>query len=253
VPGRIQATPLVRRIASELGVDLEAVAGTGAGGRITEADVRGAALPAEGRREQVRGIRRQIVEHLSRAHREVPAVTYVEECDFAGVDLKLLVPTVLRATALSLREYPELNARLEGDEIVYLDRYDLGVAVQTEQGLVVPVVRACDTRSVEELRQDVDELAAKARDGKLSPAELRDSTFTVTSAGKLAGLFVTPLVNHPEVGILGVHRIAPRPVVRDGEVVVRPMGNVSVTFDHRVVDGARAAAFTLAVIDRLQG
>jgi pyruvate/2-oxoglutarate dehydrogenase complex dihydrolipoamide acyltransferase (E2) component len=252
VTGRIQATPLVRRIASELGVDLEAVAGTGAGGRITEADVRGAALPAEGRREQVRGVRRQIVEHLSRAHREVPAVTYVEECDFGGVDLKLLLPTVLRATALSLRAFPELNARLEGDEIVYLDRYDLGVAVQTEQGLVVPVVRACDTRNVEELRQDVDELAAKARDGKLSPAELRDSTFTVTSAGKLAGLFVTPLVNYPEVGILGVHRIAPRPVVRDGEVVVRPMGNVSVTFDHRVVDGARAAAFTLAVIDRLQ-
>jgi pyruvate dehydrogenase E2 component (dihydrolipoamide acetyltransferase) len=105
---------------------------------------------------------------------------------------------------------------------------------------------------VEELRGDVDQLAAKARDGSLAPAELRGSTFTVTSAGKLSGLFVTPLINHPEVGILGVHRIAPRPVVRDGEVVVRPMGNVSVTFDHRVVDGARAAAFTLAVIQRLQ-
>jgi pyruvate dehydrogenase E2 component (dihydrolipoamide acetyltransferase) len=107
-------------------------------------------------------------------------------------------------------------------------------------------------RSVEEHRGEVDELAAKARDGKLAPEELRGSTFTVTSAGKLAGLFVTPLINHPEVGILGVHRIAPRPVVRDGEVIVRPMGNVSVTFDHRVVDGARAAAFTLAVIQRLQ-
>ena len=250
--GRVQATPLVRRVASELGVPLESVAPTGPGGRVTEADVRAAARPAEGRREKVRGVRRQIVEHLTRAHREVAAVTYVEECDFSTVDLKQLLPTVLQATALSLQEFPELNARLEGDEIVYLDRYDLGVAVQTEQGLVVPVVRGCAERALEELRADVDALAEKARAGKLEAAELRGSTFTVTSAGKLAGLFVTPLVNSPEVGILGVHRIAPRPVVRDGEVVVRPMGNISVTFDHRVVDGARAAQFTLAVIARLE-
>jgi pyruvate dehydrogenase E2 component (dihydrolipoamide acetyltransferase) len=116
----------------------------------------------------------------------------------------------------------------------------------------VPVVRDCAARSVEELRADIDALAAKAREGKLSQDDLRGSTFTVTSAGKLAGLFVTPLVNHPEVGILGVHRIGPRPVVRDGEIVVRPVGNISVTFDHRVVDGARAAEFTLSVISRLQ-
>jgi pyruvate/2-oxoglutarate dehydrogenase complex dihydrolipoamide acyltransferase (E2) component len=250
-PERVQATPLVRKIAAELGIDLASVTPTGPGGRITEGDVRGAA-PREGRREPVRGVRRQIVEHLTRAHREVPAVTYVEECDFSNVDLKQLLPTVLRATAESLQEFPELNARLEGDEIVYLDRYDLGIAVQTDAGLVVPVIRGCDTRSLEELRVDVDALAEKAREGKLAPEELRGSTFTVTSAGKLAGLFVTPLVNYPEVGILGVHRIAPRPVVRDGEIAVRAMGNVSVTFDHRVVDGARAAQFTLAVIDRLQ-
>jgi pyruvate dehydrogenase E2 component (dihydrolipoamide acetyltransferase) len=254
---KVQATPLVRRIAGELGVDLATVTATGPGGRITEDDVRaaagaGAARVPEGRREPVRGVRRQIVEHLTRAHREIPAVTYVEECDFTGVDLKQLLPLVLQATALSLQEFPELNARLEGDEIVLLDRYDLGIAVQTEQGLVVPVVRGCDTRSVEELRGDVDALAEKARAGTLAAAELRGSTFTVTSAGKLAGLFVTPLVNHPEVGILGVHRIAPRAVVRDGELAVRTMGNISVTFDHRVVDGARAAAFTLAVIARLQ-
>ena len=252
---RVQATPLVRRVAQELGVDLAAVVPTGPGGRVTEDDVRavgGGAGGREGRREPVRGVRRQIVEHLTRAHREVPAVTYVEECDFSHVDLKLLLPTVLRATALALKEFPELNARLEGDEIVYLDRYDLGIAVQTDQGLVVPVVRGCDTRSIEELRADVDELAERARAGKLTQDELRGSTFTVTSAGKLAGLLVTPLVNHPEVGILGVHRIGPRPVVRDGDVVVRPVGNVSVTFDHRVVDGARAAAFALDVIARLE-
>jgi pyruvate dehydrogenase E2 component (dihydrolipoamide acetyltransferase) len=263
-PGRVQATPLVRRIAQELGVDLAAVTPTGPGGRVTEDDVRAAAhgasdsllhastRPEEGRREKVRGVRRQIVEHLTRAHREVPAVTYVEECDFSNVDMKLLLPSVLRATALALKQFPELNARLEGDEIVYLERYDLGIAVQTDQGLVVPVVRSCDARSLDELRADVDDLAQKARDGKLTQDELRGSTFTVTSAGKLAGVLVTPLVNHPEVGILGVHRVAPRPVVRDGEIVVRPMGNISVTFDHRVVDGARAAAFALDVIARLE-
>jgi len=247
----VQATPLVRRIAQELGVDLAAVTGTGPGGRITEADVHGSGGPREGRREQVRGIRRQIVEHLTHA-KQIPAVTYVEECDFSNVDLKLLLPTVLHATALGLKEFPELNARLEGDEILYLERYDLGVAVQTDQGLVVPVVRDCDSRSIEELRADIDELAEKARAGKLDPQELRGSTFTVTSAGKLAGLFVTPLINHPEVGILGVHRVGPRPVVRDGELAVRPVGNISVTFDHRVIDGARAAEFALAVIARLE-
>ncbi len=259
-PGRrAAATPLVRRIAQELGVDLAAVTGTGPGGRVTEQDVRGASSKGqtpghvpEGRRVPIRGIRRRIVEHLGISHREIPAVTFVEECDFTGVDLKLLVPLVLRATALALKEFPELNARLEGDEIVYLDRYDLGLAVQTEQGLVVPVVRGCDAASLEELAAETARLAEAARTGALRPEELRGSTFTVTSAGKLGGLFVTPLVNHPEVGILGLHRIGPRPVARDGEVVVRQLGNVSVTFDHRVVDGARAAAFCLDVIGRLQ-
>jgi pyruvate dehydrogenase E2 component (dihydrolipoamide acetyltransferase) len=197
-------------------------------------------------------VRRQIAEHLTRAHREIPAVTFVEECDFTGLDLARLIPAVLRATALSLQEFPELNARLDGDELVLHERYDLGVAVQTEQGLVVPVVRGCDTASLDELAAEVQRLAESARAGTLKPEELRDSTFSVTSAGKLGGIVVTPLINHPEVGILGVHRIGPRPVVRGGEVVVRQVGNVSVTFDHRVVDGARAAEFALAVIRRLE-
>jgi pyruvate/2-oxoglutarate dehydrogenase complex dihydrolipoamide acyltransferase (E2) component len=179
-------------------------------------------------------------------------VTWVDECDFSRVDLKLLVPTVLRACALALQEYPELNARLEGDEIVYLDRYDLGFAVQTAQGLVVPVVRDCATRSVDELDADVDRLAEAARGGTLKPEELRGSTFTVTSAGKVAGLFQTPIVNHPEVAILSIGRVAERPVVRDGQLTTAPIGYVAVTFDHRVVDGARAAEFGLAVIRRLE-
>ena len=252
-PSRLRATPLIRKIAQELGVDLADVDATGPQGRITEEDVRRAATgPAEGRREPLRGVRRLIAEHMTRAHREVPPVTWVEECDFGSVDLKLLVPTVLKATAEALQEFPELNARLEGDGIVYLDRYDLGVAVQTDQGLVVPVVRGVDSRSVEELDAEVRRLAEAARAGTLSAEELRGSTFTVTSAGKLAGLFQTPIVNHPEVAILSLGRIADRPVVRDGEIVVRPVGYVALTFDHRVVDGARAAEFGLAVLRRLE-
>jgi pyruvate/2-oxoglutarate dehydrogenase complex dihydrolipoamide acyltransferase (E2) component len=259
--GRVRATPLVRKVAQELGVDLAAVVGSGSYGRITEEDVRAAVdvsrgqAPgpvSEGRHEPLRGVRRLIAEHMARAHREVPPVTWVEECDFGGVDLKRLVATTLKAVAESLKEFPELNARLEGDEIVYLDRYDLGVAIQTDAGLVVPVVRNCDSAGVDELDAEVRRLAEAARAGTLTPEELRGSTFTVTSAGKLAGLFQTPIVNHPEVAILSIGRIADRPVVRDGEVVVRPTGHVAITFDHRVVDGARAAEFGLAVINRLQ-
>jgi pyruvate dehydrogenase E2 component (dihydrolipoamide acetyltransferase) len=258
--GRVRATPLVRRLAQELGVDLEQLTGTGPQGRVIEGDVREAATSerltpgqgSEGRREPIRGVRRLIAEHMSRAHKEVPAVTWVEECDFSGVDLKLLVPTVLKATAETLQEFPELNARLEGDAILYLDRYDLGVAVQTDDGLVVPVVRGCDSATIDELADEVTRLADAARARTLKPEELRGSTFTVTSAGKLAGLLQTPIVNHPEVAILSIGRVAERPVVRDGELAVGRTGYVSLTFDHRVVDGARAAEFGLAVIRRLE-
>jgi pyruvate dehydrogenase E2 component (dihydrolipoamide acetyltransferase) len=259
-PGRVRATPLVRRLAQELGVDLETVAGSGPQGRVTDEDVRSAAASSglapghapEGRREKLRGVRKLIAEHMARAHAEVPPVTWVEECDFGAVDLKRIVPLTLKAVAEALQEVPELNARLEGDEIVYLERYDLGVAVQTDQGLVVPVVRDCDSRSVEELTDEVARLAEAARTNTLKPEELRGSTFTVTSAGKLGGLLTTPIVNYPEVGILSIGRVGERPVVRDGEVVVRPTGTIAITFDHRVVDGARASEFGLAVIRQLE-
>jgi pyruvate/2-oxoglutarate dehydrogenase complex dihydrolipoamide acyltransferase (E2) component len=263
--GRVRATPLVRRLAQELGVDLHSLAGTGPQGRVTEQDVRAAAMTggqtpgpetpgpvSEGRREPLRGVRRLIAEHMARAHREVPPVTWVEECDFTAVDLERLVATVLKACAAALQEYPELNARLEGDEIVYLGRYDLGVAVQTGQGLVVPVVRGCDAATVDEIDREVRRLAEAARAGKLAPEELRGSTFTVTSAGKLGGLLSTPMVNYPEVAILSVGRIAERPAVRKGQILVRQIGYLSITFDHRVADGARAAEFGWAVIRRLE-
>jgi pyruvate dehydrogenase E2 component (dihydrolipoamide acetyltransferase) len=261
---KVRATPLVRKVAQELGVDLGTVTGTGPQGRITEDDVRAAVAPSgrvpvtdtetgsEGTRVQLRGVKRQMFEHLTRAHREIPPVTWVEECDFSDVEVKRLVPLVVHAVAESLRDFPELNARVQDRELLLLDRYDIGVAVQTEQGLVVPVVHGADKLSLDQLEAEVRRLAEAAQAGTLKPEELRGGTFTVTSAGKSAGLFTTPLINHPQVAILGVYRIADRPVVRDGEVAVRRMGNLSITFDHRVIDGKRAADFGLAVIERLQ-
>ena len=248
---QLEALPL-HRLARELSVEVASVKGTGPGGTVTEADVRASAVQTEGRRVPVRGIRRAIVEQVERTHREIPAVTFVEECDFTKANIDLLLATTLRAAAASLTEFPELNARIDADEILLLDRYDLGVAVDTEAGLVVPVVRGCDRLSVAEIDAEIHRLAEGARAGSLQPDELRDSTFTVTSAGKLGGLFATPLINHPEVAILGVHRIGPRPVIRDGAIVSRLVGNVSVTFDHRVVDGTRAGAFCMDVIARLE-
>jgi len=262
---RVRATPLVRRVAEELRVDLAAVHGTGPQGRITEDDVRNAASgapadaepPPDGeRREPLRGVRKLIAQHLTTSHREVPAVTVVEECDFTQLDRvrghRSYLAYLVEATVHGLRAVPELNARLDGEEVVYLERYDLGVAVQTDQGLVVPVLRAVDEKSLDEIEAEGNRLAESAREGTLKSEELRGSTFTVSSGGKLGGLLATPLVNHPEVGILGLHRIVERPVVRDGEIVVRKVGLLSCTFDHRVVDGVRASAFLLDVIARLE-
>jgi pyruvate dehydrogenase E2 component (dihydrolipoyllysine-residue acetyltransferase) len=267
-PGRVQATPLVRRIAAELGVDLTLVQTSRPGGRITEDDVRaiasaetataGGQPPGRGqeRRVPLRGVRRLIAEHLTQAHREVPAVTVVEECDLTSLAEargdRSYVAYLLDAIVAGLRAVPELNATLDGDEIVFWDRYDLGVAVQTDEGLVVPVLRAADAKSLDELDAESRRLADAARGGTLEPEELRGSTFTVTSAGRLGGLFATPLVNYPEVGILGLHRIADRPAVVDRKVVIRKIGWLSCTFDHRVVDGARATEFLLEVIGRLE-
>jgi pyruvate dehydrogenase E2 component (dihydrolipoamide acetyltransferase) len=261
---RVKATPLVRRIAGELGVDLARLPGTGPGGRVTEGDVRrfsamsGGQTPGRGpeRRVPLRGVRRLIAQHLTTSHREVPAVTVVEECDFTALSKsrgeRSYLPYLMEAVVAGLKEFPELNATLDGDEIVFWERYDVGLAVQTDEGLVVPVLRAADGKSLDELEEEARRLAEGARAGTLAPEELRGSTFTVTSAGKLGGLFATPLVNHPEVAILGLHRIGPRPAVVDGELAIRQVGWLACTFDHRVVDGARASAFLLSVIARLE-
>ena len=244
---------VVRRIAQELGVDLAEVGGSGPGGRITEDDVRASGASAEGRREPLRGVRRVIAEHMTRAHREVPPVTWVEECDFEDVPLERLVPTVVKACADALVEFPELNARFDGDAIVYLDRYDIGVAVQTDDGLVVPVVRERERKLVDELARR-DRGARRARAHGLARSRGRSRLDLHRDERRQARRPLPDADRQPPGGRDPEHRSRRRrvPVVRDGEIVVRRIGTLAITFDHRVVDGARAAAFGLAVIARIQ-
>ena len=246
----------IRRMAQELGVDLESVEGPGPQGRITEDDVRRAGarrrLVGEGRREPRAAFAASSPSTWRRAHREVPPVTWVEECDFGAVELKRLVPTVLKAVAERPAGVPraERAARGRRDRLprpLRPRRRRADRAGPRRPGR--PRLRGQEPSTSSRKRSA--RLAEAARGGTLKPEELRDSTFTVTSAGKLGGLLTTPIVNHPEVAILSVGRVAERPVVRDGKIEARPTGTIAITFDHRVVDGARAAEFGLAVIDRL--
>ena len=275
----IKATPPTRRLARSLGVDLTQVQGSGPEGRIVREDVEAAAGGTEAAvpevssdsrsqtRQPLRGVRRAIAERMSHAHRTIPAVTHVEECDVTELDATRRVanqsdppvrltylPFIVTAVVRGLREYPTLNASLDEDagEIVLQDRYDIGVAVDTEQGLTVPVVRDAASKTVSELAREIEDLATRARTGSLAPEELRGGTFTITSPGAFGGLMATPIILHPQTGVLGVHRAVDRPVVRDGQIVVRKIMNLSVSFDHRVLDGMTAARFALRVAGQLE-
>lgn len=277
---RAKAMPPVRKLARQLGIDINLVSGSGPGGRVLRRDVEafagnGSVAPAQPapayggeRREPLRGVRRKIAERLSHAHRVIPPVTHVEECDVteleatrqlanerAGGELKLtFMPFIVKAVVAGLKDHPALNASLdeEAGEIVFHGRCDIGIAVDTPAGLVVPVVRNADKKRLREVAADIDRLARGARDGTLTAEDLRDPTFTVTSPGKFGGLMATPIVFHPQSAILGVHRASERPVVRDGQIVARLMMNLSITFDHRIMDGMTAAKFILDVVRLLE-
>ncbi|MGH2701375.1 MAG: dihydrolipoamide acetyltransferase family protein [Actinomycetota bacterium] len=282
---RVKAMPPVRKLARDLGVDIAAANASGPNGRVVRADVealvetyaretttpelvRHEPVAAGGRREPLRGIRRTIADRMAEAHRVVPAVTHVEECDVTELDAtrrlasernadgpKLtFLPFIIKAVVAALRDYPALNSSLdeEAGEIVYHDRYDIGVAVDTPSGLMVPVVRNADAKRVSELAAEVDRLARGARESTLSAVELRGSTFTVTSPGQFGGLMATPIVFYPQAAILGVHKAGERAVVRDGQIVARLMMNLSVTFDHRILDGMTAARFIGDVVKLLE-
>ncbi|MDQ3660738.1 MAG: 2-oxo acid dehydrogenase subunit E2 [Actinomycetota bacterium] len=277
---RVKAMPPVRRLARDLGVDLGSITPTGSKGDVTRSDVELAAAPVSderggraepgrtGRREPLRGVRRTISERMTTAHREIPAVTHVEECDVTELDItrKLLtarhaqeakltyLPFVVKAAIMGLRRFPALNASLDesAQEIIFHDRFDIGIAVDTDAGLSVPVVKDADAKSMFELAREIERLAKGAREGTLERDDLRDGTFTVTSPGPFGGLMATPIILHPQSAILGVHRAAERPVVRDGQVVIRKVMNLSVSFDHRILDGLTAAKFALEVTTALE-
>jgi len=274
----VKAMPPVRRLARELGVDLAVVAGSGTDGAILRSDVTAAATGGSGaasapvkeggRREALRGVRRIIAERMTHAHQTIPPVTHVEECDVTEVDAtrKLanertpdharltFLPFIVKAVVQGLKDHPALNATLDEDagEIVYHDRYDIGVAVDTPSGLMVPVIHEADKKRLREIGTEIDGLAEAARSGTLDAAQLRGGTFTVTSPGPFGGLMATPIIFHPQVAILGVHRATERPVVRDGQIVIRKMMNMSITFDHRVLDGMTASRFILDVVKLLE-
>ncbi len=258
---RVRATPAARRLAKETGVELASVTGTGPDGAITDRDVGAAARvgASEGaieRREPLRGVRRRIAERLTLSQQQIPKVTVVEECDFTELAARRgeisYSAFAVRAAVSGLKAFPEFNATLDGEEIVYHDRFDIGIATQGPGGLVVPVLRGAERRTLEEIDEEVARLASQVRAGTAAAEDLRGSTFTLTLAGKLGGLFATPLVNPGEAAILGVHRIAPRAAVRDDKIVIREIGLVSCSFDHRIIDGTLATTFLLHVIDELQ-
>jgi pyruvate dehydrogenase E2 component (dihydrolipoamide acetyltransferase) len=274
---RVLATPATRRIARELGVDLGQVTPTGRNGRVTTDDVRGhqapaapaaapthapLAVPHAGLEERVpfRGVRKAIAANLSRSKLTAAHFTYVEEVDVTelvalrartkdkaaerGVKLSYL-PFIVRAAIAGLRKWPALNSSLDEQtqEIVRKKYYHLGIATQGPQGLSVAVVRDADKRSIFDLAREVERLAEAVRSGKAAREELTGSTFTISSLGQLGGVLATPIINFPEAAIMGVHKIAEKPAVRRGQIVIRQLMNLSISVDHRIADGYDGAMF----------
>jgi pyruvate dehydrogenase E2 component (dihydrolipoamide acetyltransferase) len=216
-----------------------------------------------------RGLRRKIAEHLVHSKHEAAHFTYVEEVDCtelvalrekanarlaaAGVKLSFL-PYIIKATVDALRQFPQLNATLDvaASEIVQRRQYHIGLATATPEGLIVPVVRDADRKSILDLARDIERLGGLTRAGKASREDLSGSTFTITSLGALGGVLATPIINHPEVAILGVHKITKRPAVRDDKIVARDLMNLSISVDHRLVDGYEAARFVAHIKESLE-
>jgi 2-oxoisovalerate dehydrogenase E2 component (dihydrolipoyl transacylase) len=277
------AAPAVRKRAWDLGIELQYVAGSGPAGRITHADLdahvaghrRGHAA-ADGRYVEregeeavpVIGLRRKIAEKMQLAKRQIPHFTYVEEVDVTELETlrgqlnarygeergKLtLLPLLMRAVVLAVRRFPDVNARVteeSGDQANVVTRYQpvhIGIATQTDAGLLVPVVRHAEARDPWSSATEIARLADAARHGKAARDELSGSTITITSLGALGGIVSTPVINHPEVAIVGVNRIVDRPVIRNGGMVARKLMNLSSSFDHRVIDGMVAAEFIQTV------
>ncbi len=282
-PKRVVTSPAIRRRAREAGVDLADVPGTGPGGRILRKDfdlylkqratgivpTRTAELPGKPKEIKVIGVRRIIAERMSAAKREIPHFAYVEEIDITELEAlrqhlngKLadrsqrltLLPFLASALIKALREFPQCNVTYDKERNVLKqhEAVHIGVATQTNEGLKVPVVQHAQSRSLEDLAAEMRRVAEAARDRTATKSELMGSTITITSLGKLGGIASTPVINAPEVAIIGVNRAVERPVVKDGQVTVRLMMNLSSSFDHRFVDGYDAAAMIQRIKEMLE-
>jgi 2-oxoglutarate dehydrogenase E2 component (dihydrolipoamide succinyltransferase) len=271
-------SPGVRRIVEEEKLEPEKITGTGQGGRLTKADVlkavenRGKAEPsevavakAEARfiRKKMSPLRRKIAQQLVMAQHTAAILTTFNECDMSTVQelrrskqdeftkkhgIKLgLMSFFVKAAVEALKAVPVVNGRIEGDDFIQNNFYDIGVAVGTERGLVVPVVRDADKKSFADLERDIADYAGRARDGKLKLEDLQGGTFTITNGGVYGSLFATPILNPPQSGILGMHKIMPRPMAIDGKVEVRPMMYLALSYDHRAIDGKEAVTFLIKV------
>jgi 2-oxoisovalerate dehydrogenase E2 component (dihydrolipoyl transacylase) len=289
---RVMTSPAIRRRAKEAGVDLTAIAGTGAGGRVSRQDfdaylavggpsgpkqatsVVAKAAPTlraapEDKEIKVIGLRRIIAERMTTATQEIPHFTYVEEIDITEVEAlrkhlndkntdksQRLTPLPFLGLALvrALREFPQCNATYnkERNVIVQHGAVHLGIATQTPDGLKVPVVRNADRMTVNELASEIRRVSEAARNNTITKSELSGSTITITSLGKLGGIVSTPVINMPEVGIIGVNRAIEKPVVLNGQVAIRTMMNLSSSFDHRFVDGYDAAAMIQRIREQLE-
>lgn len=274
------APPAVRQRAWDLGIDLQFVFGSGPAGRITHADLdgyvaRAGKAPAgavgeryaelQGQQEvPIIGLRRKIAEKMQDAKRRIPHFTYVEEIDVTEIEALrtqlntrwgaergrlTLLPLLMRAIVLAVRSFPQVNARFDDDAgvVTRFEPVHIGIATQTDPGLMVPVVRHAEARDPWSAATEVARLAEAARSGKALREELSGSTITITSLGALGGIVTTPVINSPEVAIVGVNRMVERPVIRDGVIVARKMMNLSCSFDHRVIDGMYAAQFVQAI------
>ena len=267
------ASPSARRLARELGVELSALAGSGPGGRIVEADVRAAARTGTGDRDvaappsatvPLSAMRRTIATRLTAGLREAAQFTLTAEADATGLEVQLArlsgewgrrasyTEAIVRACALALREHPQVARQWSEKGLVACASIDVGVAVSVDDGLIVPVIRAADTKDLESLNREIAELAEQARSGRTTAEETRGAAFSVTSLGAHRIDAFTPLLDLPQAAILGVGRARPRPAVVDGEIVVRTLMVLSLTVDHRVIDGDPAAAFLDRVLALLE-
>ncbi|HBX43828.1 MAG TPA: hypothetical protein DEH27_08655 [Deltaproteobacteria bacterium] len=274
--GGVLATPAVRKLAKDFGVDISTVSGTGPQGRVTEEDVRRAAAPAASssttaaeERIPFRGKRRMAAKKMVLSKSTIPHALLVDEADAsnllamreslreigAGEGVKItILPFIVQAVVTALRTHPAMNASLDEarGEIVRKKRYDIGVAVDMEDGLVVPVIRDAGEKTIVELAREIERLSQGARNGTLPLSDLSGSTFTVTSIGSIGGLFSYPVINVPEAAILGIHKIVRRPVVREENIVPRDMMYLSLSFDHRLNDGGTATRFMNDVILQIE-